>query len=82
MSIQDFSLLGACASCEVGYSEIESDKCYCPYRALQLYFYLAVSHAIAAAFRDMGTGPNPDATSDVAANHPFAKALGEDHGLL
>ena len=44
--------------------------------------HLAVSHAIAAAFRDMGPRPNPDATSDVAANHPFAKTLGKDHEFL
>jgi len=48
----------------------------------RLDFYLAVSHAIAAAFRDMGPGPNPDAASYVAANHPFAKTLCKDHGLL
>jgi len=46
---------------------------------LVLGFLSAVSHAIAAAFRDMGPRPNPDATSDVAANHPFAKTLGKDH---
>jgi hypothetical protein len=53
-----------------------------PDRCDRLDFYLAVSHAIAAAFHDMGPSPNPDATSNVAANHPFAKTLGKNHGLL
>jgi hypothetical protein len=30
----------------------------------------------------MRPGPNPDAASYVAANHPFAKTLGKDHELL
>jgi hypothetical protein len=53
-----------------------------PDRCDRLDFYLTVSHAIAAAFGDMGLGPNPDATGDLAANHPFVKTLGKDHEIL
>src|SRR5271170_5770279 len=53
-----------------------------PDRYFRFDFDLPVSHAIATALRDARAHPNPDAASDIAANHPLAKALGKQHRLL
>lgn len=39
----------------------------------------ALFHAVAIADLDVGTRPDSDAAGDLAATHPVAQALGEDH---